>query len=68
MEGNLCSGMGRACRGRFYFLGRGAMGAKKRVVCGEWDFLLSVCGLHYYMHLLDASWSELLSVYSERER
>lgn len=35
MEGNLCSGMGRGCRGRFYFLGgegRGAKGAKKRVV------------------------------------
>lgn len=33
MEGNLCSGMGRGCRGRFYFLGgRGARGAKKRVV------------------------------------
>lgn len=33
MEGNLCSGMGRGCRGRFYFFGgRGARGAKKRVV------------------------------------
>lgn len=69
MEGNLCSGMGRACRGRVYFfLGRGARGAKKRVVCGEWDFLLSVCGLQYYMHSLDVSWSELLSVCSEREK
>lgn len=69
MEGNLCSGMGRGCRGRFYFLGRGARGAKKRVV---WKVGLSslskVCGLHYYVHLLDVSWSELLSVYSERER
>lgn len=68
MEGNLCSGMGRGCRGRFYFFGgRGARGAKKRVVCGEWDFPLSVYGLQYYMHLLDVSWSELLSLYSERE-
>lgn len=32
MEGNLCSGMGRGCRGRFYFFGRRARGAKKRVV------------------------------------
>lgn len=32
MEGNLCSGMGRGCRGRYHFFGRGARGAKKRVV------------------------------------
>lgn len=68
MEGNLCSGMGRGCRGRFYFFAGEGRGGRRRELCGEWDFLLSVCGLHYYMHLLDVSWSELLSVYSERER
>lgn len=52
----------------FIFRGEGR-GGRRRELCGEWDFLLSVRGLHYYyMHLLDVSWSELLSVCSERER
>lgn len=51
----------------FSFWGEGR-GGRRRELCAEWDFLLSVCGLHYYMYLLDVSWSELLSVYSERER
>lgn len=66
MEGNLCSGMGRGCRGRFYFFGGEGRGGRRRELCRELDFLLSVCGLH--MHLLDVSWSELLSTCSERER
>lgn len=68
MEGNLCSGMGRGCRGRVYSLLGEGRGRRRRELCGEWDFLLSVCGLQYYMHLLDVSWSELLSTCSERER
>lgn len=53
--------------GFILFWARGE-GGRRRELCGEWDFLRSVCGLQYYMHSLDVSWSELLSVYSERER
>lgn len=50
-----------------FFGGARGEGGRRRELCRESDFLLSVCGLQYYMHLLDVSWSELLSVCSERE-
>lgn len=45
MEGNLCSGMGRACRGRFYFFGaRGEGGEEENCVeSGTFFFQYAGC-------------------------